>query len=441
MDMPEELRVGAAAAAAAAETPSYDAGGAPAQCPVPVSSRATARCAASAAAVTSAAWCSAHPPSMIAAMSASTIGSASASSSSAEPRSPAARVPVARDLLRRHMAVSTATACSRSLQRFGSARPTAPRAWPPRPRSRCPRSPRIPTSPGLVRPEGEAVPKRRGARTGGAWSSTWSNLPSWHRRRLDELRGHQDQQVALSTLERARPEERADDRKIGEQRDFLRLRDVLALQEAAEHERFTRTHCHHRLGAPHAQGRDLEAADFDRVGEIERADFRRDLQKQAPVVLILRPNRQDHAEVLVLDGHGAVRAGDGHRYLAAEKERRGSPRQNDEAGTGEQPRLAPLRECLDLRDQQVETVGREPRRGDDLKVVDAAVERRWRSRCLLAAAPRDPQRLLRVPVQLHDLDLQAELDRPPDRQQIHDGGDERARHILRFGPVNLCLNG
>ena len=101
------------------------------------------------------------------------------------------------------------------------------------------------------------------------------------RHRTHQIRRDDDHQLGLRAAEAARTEQRAEDRKVAEER---RLVDVVGVgvDQAGDHEALARAQLDRGFGTARGQRRNVEAAEADRAFGRQFADFRADAHQMRP---------------------------------------------------------------------------------------------------------------------------------------------------------------
>src|ERR1700722_12716596 len=136
------------------------------------------------------------------------------------------------------------------------------------------------------------------------------------RGRLDEMRRDDDDEIGLVLLIARAREQRAEHRHRAEPGNLAAVAQVVRLQEARDREALPIAQLDGRDRVALDQRRDRGARDRYRIGEIELAHLRRDLEVDEALAEHRRGERQAHAERLELDGRrdDPIRRGGGERY-------------------------------------------------------------------------------------------------------------------------------
>src|SRR3989344_2172187 len=184
--------------------------------------------------------------------------------------------------------------------------------------------------------------------------------------RTHQARRDDHQQLLVVALDAVGLEEGAEHRDVAQEGELVDAADALAADQPADDEGLAIAQRDGGFGAAHAQTGDVEAADLDRQGRVDLADFGRDLQRDALLIEHRGRQAQSDAEFLELDRDGAVRAragahGDGQ--LAASQEGGCLAAERGQAGLGHRVGEAVAFQCAEHRQgvaapgEDVERVG------------------------------------------------------------------------------------
>ena len=167
-------------------------------------------------------------------------------------------------------------------------------------------------------------------------------------RRTHQMRRHDNGEIGLVLLVGLRREQRAQHRHAAEPRQLLDLVLVVGLQQAADHEALAVAQLDRGRGAAHDQRRHRDAvAHRHRMGGVDLADLRLDLQVDQATAEHGRREGEADAVFLIIDGDLPEAAGHGNRIFAAGQEARGVAGQRDQIGLGQAAGDALLLERID----------------------------------------------------------------------------------------------